>query len=63
MSEAEVQKFKDEIAEALARQVADIADLKTRLRVRISDLERTRAVDAQRIAVLEADILELRTGR
>jgi hypothetical protein len=29
----------------------------------IEDLERTRAVDAARIAVLEAEVLNLRTGR
>ncbi len=30
---------------------------------RIEDLERTSAVDAARIAVLEAEVLNLRTGR
>jgi hypothetical protein len=55
----ELEKRADKME--LAGGLAELS-LLTRI-TRIADLERTRDVDAARISVLEADILELRTGR
>lgn len=64
----ELEKRVAELALTVAEASADAppslrAAAVSALKARVSDLERTRAVDAARIAVLEADILELSTGR